>query len=82
MTSPTATISPSRLRIWPEHAGSGRGQLHRGFVGLQLDDVLVQRDGVAFALEPAADLHFVDRFAHFGNLQFDTHSRYSKSSRN
>ena len=58
-----------------EDAGGRRGEFHRSFVGFQLDDVFVERDGVAFVLEPAADLDFADGFAHFGNFQFDTHAR-------
>ena len=73
MTSPTATMSPSFFRIWPRTPADGRRQFHRGFVGFQLDDVFVLRDGVAFVLEPAADLDFADRFANFRNFQFDTH---------
>ena len=69
-------MSPSFFRILAEDAGGGRGEFHRGFVGFQFDDVFVERDGVAFLLQPAADLDFADGFADFGDFQFDTHQRW------
>jgi hypothetical protein len=51
-----------------EDARGRRGKLHRGFVGFELDEIFVEGDGVAFALQPTADLHFMHRFADFRNL--------------
>jgi hypothetical protein len=51
-----------------EDARGGGGEFHRRLVRFQLDEVFIERDGVAFAFEPAADLHFVDRLADFRNF--------------
>src|SRR6267143_1474685 len=50
-----------------KHAGGGRRHLDRHLVGLELDQRLVDRDGVARLLEPAADRRLADRFAEGGN---------------
>ena len=44
-----------------------------GLVALDFDDGLVHRHGFPFPFLPGADLDLGDRFADFGDLQFDGH---------
>ena len=50
-----------------EHAGGRRRHLDRHLVGFELDQRLVDRDGVARLLEPFADGRLGDRFAERGH---------------
>ena len=59
-----------------EHAGGGRRHLDRHLVGFELDQRLVDRDGVAGLLEPLADGRLGDGFAEGGNADF-SHDRSS-----
>src|SRR6185312_8404854 len=61
------------LQHFRERAGNGRRQLQRRLVRLDLDQRLIALDRIAFLLEPGPDLHFGDRFAHFGNAELDGH---------
>ena len=53
-----------------EHAGGRRRHLDRHLVGLELDQRLVDRDGIARLLEPFADGRLGDGFAEGGNADF------------
>ena len=74
MTSPTVAVSPVRLRTLEIMPATGAGELDRGLVGFDLDQVFVLLGGLALALEPLADLDFGDRFADCGHFQFNGHS--------
>ena len=56
-----------------QHAAHGRGQFHRGLVGLDVDKHFVALDAVADGLAPFADLHLGDRLAGLRDFQFDSH---------
>ena len=58
-----------------DYAGKRRGQIDRRLVALDLDEVFVLADRLAFALQPSADLNFLDRFPYRGNLDFLSHAR-------
>ena len=55
-------------------AGDRRGDVHRGLVALDLHQALVLGGPLAFALQPLADLDFLNRFPNSGNLEFVFHS--------
>src|SRR3546814_8035286 len=57
-----------------QHAGDRCGHLDRDLVRLDLDQRLVDLDGVADRLEPAGDRALRHRLAHFGNLDVRRHS--------
>ena len=56
-----------------EHAGGRRRHLHRHLVGLQLDQRLVDLDGLAGLLEPLADGRLRDGLAQRRHLDLDRH---------
>ena len=62
-TAPTGATSPSAARISDEHAGRDRRHLHRGLVGLDLEQIVARLHGVASRLEPLGDLALGDGFA-------------------
>ncbi len=58
-------------------ARDGRGQLDRHFVGLDDDERGILTRARSFADQPVADLHFGDRFADGGDLEFgDGHAAF------
>ena len=57
-----------------DHARDGRGRLDGDLVGLEADDRLVDRDGIADVLEQFADGRFGDRFTQRGNFDFGGHN--------
>ena len=58
-----------------DYAGKRRGQVDSRLVALDLDKVFILADRLAFALQPSADLNFLNRFPHRGNLDFLSHAR-------
>jgi hypothetical protein len=66
ITSPTATVSPTR-RDGPQHALGLRGIGHRRLVGLDLDELLSNRDRRTVRDEPGDDralLHLIREGGH------------------
>jgi hypothetical protein len=52
ITSPETTVSPSPLMISTSTPPSGRRQFENDLVGLDVDQVFVARNGLAFLLVP------------------------------
>ena len=56
-----------------QHAGRGRGDLHRRLVGLELEQRLVRVHGVAVVLEPARDGALAHRLAERRDADLEAH---------
>ena len=60
-----------------QYSGYRGRQVHRGLVGLDLNEYFVEVDTVADGFTPVADLHFGDRLAGLGDFQFNGHGLLS-----
>jgi hypothetical protein len=72
ITSPATTVLPSPCDF-RDHAVHGRGQLEHDLVGLDVDEVLVALDGLAFLLVPREQRRLGNRFRQLRHLHFDQH---------
>jgi hypothetical protein len=54
-------------------AGGGAGNLKRGFAGLELQNALLLRHGLAYLDEDLQDIAGVDTFAEVGEFYFNGH---------
>ena len=70
---PISTVSPSWTRIFDERAGDRRRDLGVDLVRRDLDERLVDLDGVALFLEPGEDRPLDDGLPHLRHLDLGGH---------